>query len=239
MDKKSLKKEIRNYIDKCYQEHNLPKETISEDNWNIFYDVIEIHFKEHHIEDQYETAINYLVRRALYFAALDKTTFSVEHLIKVLKDLIAYNIYSDEIEEMKYEILDKISKNVEVKLDELKEKRLQDIITNAIKDGVENEGNPSLKFENPISLNDWFTAFDVIETHYKANGKMNFYYVELYYYVRAVITKAIYKKDSSDYIDLLSSPFAVSHCYSIWDDDELEAISKEINEKIKGKSYKK
>jgi hypothetical protein len=109
-------KDIFKTIDDFYKEYKLPPMAVTEEEWNNYFDVIKTHFIDHGIMDQYEYALNILIRRAFYFSQMDiAEEFTMDYLKKALSDLIVYKIYSKEIEEMQEELNEKVKKYGEKK----------------------------------------------------------------------------------------------------------------------------
>ena len=106
MDQKNItKEEIEGVIKEYYKKYKLPKENISNNEWNTLYDVLEKHFSKKNIMHDYNTALNIIVRKALYYASFkDETEFSMKHILRALEDLVAFKIYETEINEIRKEI---------------------------------------------------------------------------------------------------------------------------------------
>ena len=115
MDKTLIKDEIRATINTYYELYKLPPEMIADYEWDAFYDVIEKHFKAHNIMDEYVNALNILLVRALNYSLLNNNLeFNIDHLIRSVDDLFAFKIYSEEREEIKKEITNKIKRRLEL-----------------------------------------------------------------------------------------------------------------------------
>ena len=106
-NKEIIKAKLINTINGFYNDYQLPPMNISDSEWNKLLDVVEAHFLVHQIMNEYEIALNIIIRRALYFAQrTGDEEFSIEHLKRALQDLVAFHIYSDEIKAMQEEMND-------------------------------------------------------------------------------------------------------------------------------------
>lgn len=94
----SIVKLVFDYLEKTNFNINL-----SEKEWYAFFYVIESHFLANDIMSDYEHALNIIVRRAVYYARLEKE-LNIEALVKSLSDLLAFNIETKEIKAMQEEI---------------------------------------------------------------------------------------------------------------------------------------
>ena len=111
IDKEKIRTEIFKIINRFYLEYKLPPMNITDSEWDTFLDVIESHFLAHNNIDEYEYAINILIRRALNFASINsEKEFTINHLLKALQDLSVFYISEDEIIAMKEEIYEKVKK---------------------------------------------------------------------------------------------------------------------------------
>ena len=105
--KEIIKTSLLNTINDFYKEYKLPPMNIKDNEWNKLLDVVEAHFLVHQIMNDYEIALNIIIRRALYFAQRNgDEEFNVEHLKLALQDLVAFHIYNDEIKAMQDEMDD-------------------------------------------------------------------------------------------------------------------------------------
>lgn len=100
-----VKEEIFNVIEDLYSHYNLPPINISDEEWNNFLYIIESHFMANGIMDDYFSAINIVLRRALSNAKVnyDKEV-TIENLKEALTDLIAFKINSKQIKTIQDEI---------------------------------------------------------------------------------------------------------------------------------------
>ncbi len=116
MNINEIKEDIFKTIDGFYKEYKLPPMAVTDEEWDKYFHVIESHFIAHDIMDDYIHALNILIRRAFYFSQMDKAEeFTLDYLKKALSDLIAFKIYSNEIEIMKEELNAKVKKYGEKK----------------------------------------------------------------------------------------------------------------------------
>lgn len=105
------KQETFKAIDQLYQEYKLPKVSISDSEWNIFFDVTSEIFNNDNMQNDYPLAMNIILRRALNYAIIDeREEFTINYLIDGLCDLTVFHIYYEEIAKIKEEILNKINK---------------------------------------------------------------------------------------------------------------------------------
>ena len=96
-------------IRELYNNYRLPKLNISQNEWNAFFNVTGEAFDSRGISDDYTTALNIVIRRALNMALIDNAKeVVIDYLINALCDLIVFHIQSNEIEKIKKDIKDKI-----------------------------------------------------------------------------------------------------------------------------------
>ena len=239
-DRETLKNELFDTLDALYKKYKLPKQNINNLEWNAFLNVTYDHFLEHDKLDEYEYAINLLLRRALYFSQLDKCgEFNVNHLKKSLVDLPVYNIYNNEIDLMRNEI-DEQSNKKDYQI------RLKEILYQAIEDECKAD---NIKKPDFISEEEWFIAFDVLEAHYLANNMMDKYLYNMYWFVRvATAYAATYQEDdvAKLFSEVIISSGRLDNIENVMRYREGIAISEEFKEKIKnyqaskqGKKYVK
>lgn len=216
----SIKTRLLNTIDNFYKTCKLPPMDVSEKEWNNYLNIIEAHFLNHNKMDEFEHALNILIRRGLYFAKMrGDESFNINHLIKAVDDLCAFNIYSEEREKIKEEIKTACCKDID------NTQNIHSLLYQTITDECKKSD-----IKNPnISENDWLIAFDVIKTHYLANNIMNYYQSDLKYYIASVICWANVKKDNSN---KQLYGFAIDSLYHIVDSIELGSIAEEIEERI-------
>ena len=105
------KKEVFNAIEELYRKYQLPILSITDDEWNIFFDVMSKAFENKDSINDYLVAINIVLRRALNFAIVcDSKEFTIKYLIDALCDLTVFHIYRDEINKIQDEIKNKLNK---------------------------------------------------------------------------------------------------------------------------------
>lgn len=96
-------------IRELYNNYRLPKLNITQNEWNAFFSVTGEAFDSREISDDYTTALNIVIRRALNMALIDNAKeVVIDYLINALCDLIVFHIQSNEIEKIKKDIKDKI-----------------------------------------------------------------------------------------------------------------------------------
>ncbi len=239
-DRETLQNEIIDTLDDLYKKYKLPPQKISNLEWNAFFDVTYEHFLKRNKTDEYEYALNLLIRRALYFAQLDKCgEFNINHLKKSLVDLPVYNIYSSEIDLMRNEI-DEKSNDSDLKI------KLRTILNQAIND--ECKSKPHIPAPDFISEDEWFVLFDVLEAHYIANDMMDKYLRNMYWYVRQITYWAeVYKDDIAKLFAYVNSSDVILDSFeNVIRYREGRAIEEEIKEKLdklhaakQGKKYVK
>ena len=111
-NKEKIKEELKETIDRFYKEYpNLPPSYITDVELDALLDVVEAHFLVHTIMDQYQHALNIIIRRALYFSQVNGAEeFNIDHLVRALCDLHVFNIPSDEIKAMQEEVTEEVIK---------------------------------------------------------------------------------------------------------------------------------
>ena len=110
-NKEIIKAELLNTINDFYTNYNLPPMKISDNEWQSFLDVIEAHFLVRNKMDEYEHALNIIIRRALYFAkSFNAKEFNIDFIKKAFFDLVAFNIYKDKVNAMQEEVDEKAKK---------------------------------------------------------------------------------------------------------------------------------
>lgn len=107
-EKKKIENQLMTYLDYLYQHYSLPKENIAKEEWQIFFDTVYNHIMKHNCIDDYNGVLHILLIRALNNAQKDSSKFfTLYYLIEALDDLICFNIFTDEINEVKEEIRSK------------------------------------------------------------------------------------------------------------------------------------
>ena len=234
MEKSKERMEIERVIENYYDSYNLPPIKITEKEWSAFYSVLEDHFNKKGISDQYIHALNIIIRKALFYASFKgEDAFTINHLLKALEDLIAFNIYSKERDEIKTEILN-TSYEKPVNKETNKEDELITLLNSAIKEELEED---KVSKELTITQEEWLTAFKVIEAHYIANNKMDHYLTDLKFYIKNVVYWSNWYDDIEN-ASLLCG-FAIDSLYAIIDTEELVSIADEIYQAVKNKGYTK
>ena len=104
--KKLIKEELLNTINEFYEKYPyLPPMYLTDKDFDILLDVVEAYFLVHNIMDQYNHALNIIIRRAVYLAATnDKDGFIINHLSMALNDLSIFNLSIEEIKAMQSEL---------------------------------------------------------------------------------------------------------------------------------------
>lgn len=227
MDQKDItKEEIKGVIEEYYRKYKLPRENISNEEWNVLYNVLEQHFIKKDIMNDYNSALNIVVRKALYYASfINESEFSMKHILRALEDLVAFKIYETEINEIRKEIKNSLIS---------KEDKLREILNKEL----EEARKKNLIIPN-ITEDEWFTAFDVIEAHFLANDLINWYYIEIEVYINNVIIFANTPKHQNDDVVTHLSGYAAHSLCNIIDSDERKAIQNEIKTRLNGRSLKK
>ena len=96
-------------IRELYNDYRLPKLNISQNEWNAFFNVTGEDFDSRGISDDYTTALNIVIRRALNMALINNAKeVAIDYLINALCDLHVFHIKTSEIEKIQKEIKDKI-----------------------------------------------------------------------------------------------------------------------------------
>ena len=107
----NVKEALFNTISELYKEYHLPEQSISDKEWQALLYVLESHFLAHNMINDYQHALNIIVRRGLYYAQVNgNKEFNITHLKRALTDLSAFNIPSDEIKAIEEELDERLNK---------------------------------------------------------------------------------------------------------------------------------
>ena len=99
------KEEMFKAIRKLYNEYNLPRLNISQNEWLAFFNLTSKIFDDKELCDDYPVALNIVIRRALNMALIDNAKeVTINYLIDALCDLSVFHIYSNEISNLQDEI---------------------------------------------------------------------------------------------------------------------------------------
>lgn len=110
------KEEMFKAIRELYNEYQLPRLNIEQNEWQAFFKVTAEYFDVPELFEDYPIALNIVIRRAINLALIDGAKeIKINYLIDALQDLTAFHVYQNEVEKMQ----DNIKKNIE----EQKEKK--------------------------------------------------------------------------------------------------------------------
>lgn len=227
------KEEARRVLEEKYKRYKkLPPENITDEEWNVFFDVLRDHLNKKDIMNDYINAIHVIMERALFYASVKQSKdFNINHLTRALEELVAFNIFRDEIRDMKKEVNSYLDPNS-------KEYAMRKLVEKAMNKECE---MMHLKKPDYISIKDWLTALDILEAHYMANDMMKNYLTNMYWFVRTVTFYAT-PFDRDNIAGLFSKVNGSTGILNNYDNymrfREGDAISEEFEEKI-GKHRKK
>ena len=86
-----------------------------------------------------------------------------------------------------------------------------------------------------ITEEEYFIFFEVMESHYLANGIMNLYLEDMYWKVKDIMQYLYYNQDMTN-AEVMANVFVLTHD-SIFDKEEIKEIGEELIQRINGSSY--
>ncbi len=106
------KEEVFKKINELYQQYSLPRLNISQEEWEVFFEITSKYFEQDNQLNDYIIGLNIVVIRAMNYALLDdQKEFVMEHLIRSLTDLSVCHIYLDQVRKMQGEIRERINQD--------------------------------------------------------------------------------------------------------------------------------
>ena len=219
------KEEAKRVLEEKYKRYKkLPPENITDEEWNVFFDVLRDHLNKKDIMDDYLNAIHVIMERALFYASVKQSKdFNINHLTRALEELVAFNIFRDEIKDMKKEVNSYLDPNT-------KEYKLRKLVENAVNESCKKWHR---SIPDYISINDWIAVLNIFEAHYIANQKM---YIEetLDCFVKSCIYWAdVFNDPAKLFKHVRGSDTMLDSYDNVIRYRDGEAIEEEIDDKIK------